>query len=89
MSQLDYHLNPMSIKDQTSEMSTVRLRIRRNFDLLEEILKSQKHMEDSFEEVTIQEIINNCSRYWRFLDEEHKDFLNAARYAIEEKIEWK
>lgn len=69
------------------QMNKIREKIKNNFDALESAMKAQKHLE----EVSIVEIltlIEACSKYWRVLDDEHRDFLNAVRFAVEEKKLW-
>lgn len=69
-------------------MSKVREKIKRNFDNLQAAMESQKHLdEESLNEVLA--LIESCSKYSRVLDEEHRDFLNAVRDAVEEDMPWR
>ena len=68
-------------------MSKIREKIKDNFDALEDAMKAQRHLEeDSIVEVLM--LIESCSKYWRVLDDEHRDFLNAVRFAVEEEKRW-
>lgn len=68
-------------------MNPVRQKIKNNFDALESAMSAQRHLdEDSLGEVLT--LIEACSKYWRVLDDEHRDFLNAVRFAIEEGKRW-
>ncbi|WP_058260743.1 hypothetical protein, partial [Thalassovita autumnalis] len=51
--------------------------------------KEQKHLDIQnglFKEVL--PLVAKASKYWRVLDDEHRDFLNAVRFAIEEGKRW-
>jgi len=51
-------------------------------------MESQKHLDsEGINEVLA--LIESCSKYWRVLDEEHRDYLNAVRYAVEEDLPWR
>lgn len=68
-------------------MNKICEKIKNNFDALEDAMKEQKHLdEDTIVEVLM--LIAACSKYWRVLDDEHRDFLNAVRYAVEEQKRW-
>lgn len=68
-------------------MNKTREKIKRHFDALELAMNEQKHLnEDCLVEVLV--LIEACSKYWRVLDDEQRDFLNAARYAVEEEGRW-
>ena len=68
-------------------MNKIREKITNNFDALEDAMCDQRHLEeDSIVEVLI--LIENCAKYWRVLDDEDRDFLNAVRYAVEEQKRW-
>ena len=69
-------------------MSKVREKIKRNFDDLQAAMESQKHL-DSKDINEVLALIESCSKYWRVLDEEHRDYLNAVRYAVEEDMPWR
>ena len=70
-------------------MNKVREKIKDTFDQLEVAMKEQKHLDIQnglFKEVL--PLVAKASKYWRILDDEHRDFLNAVRYAIEEQERW-
>ena len=69
-------------------MSKVREKIKNNFDDLQAAMESQKHL-DSKGINEVLALIESCSKYWRVLDEEHRDYLNAVRYAVEEDMPWR
>ena len=70
-------------------MNKVREKIKDTFDQLEVAMNEQKHLDIQnglFKEVL--PLVAKASKYWRVLDDEHRDFLNAVRYAIEEQERW-
>lgn len=68
-------------------MNKIREKIKNNFDALEDAMCDQRHLEeDSIVEVLI--LIESCAKFWRVLDDEHRDFLNAVRFAVEEQKRW-
>jgi hypothetical protein len=64
---------------------SIREKIKTRMDTLETALKAGKHLSNP-DEVT--DMIYSISKFWSILDGEHRDFLNAARYAIEEQVPW-
>jgi hypothetical protein len=68
-------------------MNKVREKIKINFDALEDAMKAQKHLdEDNIVEVL--GLIAACSKYFRILDDEHRDYLHCVRHAVSEGMEW-
>lgn len=68
-------------------MDLIRQKINNNFDSLQIALEQQHHLD----EVYIEEVLHMfeaCAKYWRVLDDEHRDFLNAAQFVIEEGAAW-
>ena len=66
--------------------TTIRQRIEDRLNLLESMLTSQRHISDpdfAFETIA------TVSKFYSVLTEEQRDFINAARWAIEEQKEWK
>ena len=70
-------------------MNKVREKIKDTFDQLTVAMENQRHLDIQnglFKEVL--PLVAKASKYWRVLDDEHRDFLNAVRYAIEEQERW-
>lgn len=61
-------------------------KINTRLDELQLLLDNQTHLSD-FEKVI--ECIESVSKFWSVLDDEQKDFIDCARYAIDKQIEWK
>ena len=70
-------------------MKKVHEKIKLIFDELTVVMENQRHLDIQnglFKEVL--PLVAKASKYWRVLDDEHRDFLNAVRYAIEEQERW-
>lgn len=68
-------------------MNSLRQKISDNFDNLQAAIEQQHHLDEAYiEDVLV--MFEACSKYWRVLDDEHRDFLNAVRFAIEEGVPW-
>ena len=65
--------------------TTIRRRIEERLNLLESMLTSQRHISDPD---AVFETIASVSKFYSVLTEEQRDFINAARWAIEEQMEW-
>ena len=68
-------------------MNKIREKIKSNFNLLSQAMQQQQHLDEE-RIVEVLMLIESCSKYWRVLDDEHRDFLNAVRFAVEEEKRW-
>ena len=71
------------------EKLPIRGRIEATFNQLEVVMSEQKHLDIQnglFKEVL--PLVAKASKYWRILDDEHRDFLNCVRYAIQNSKRW-
>ncbi|WP_420859986.1 hypothetical protein [Marivivens marinus] len=70
-------------------MNPVRQKIKDTFDQLEVVMKEQKHLDIQnglFKEVL--PLVAKASKYWRVLDDEHRDYLNCIRDTISAGKRW-
>jgi hypothetical protein len=67
-------------------MSNVKNLIKTRMDHLQELMEGQAHIDRP--EYTL-DVISSVSKFWSVLSEEDRDYIHGARYAIEEKMEWK
>jgi hypothetical protein len=67
-------------------MSNLREKIRLRMDEIQSMMESNDHLTDP-DKVT--EVIGSVSKFWSALNEEDRDYIHCARYAIENKSEWK
>jgi hypothetical protein len=68
-------------------MNTIRAKIEARLDALEESLQRQDHLAEDPDAVL--EILASVSKFYSALSEEQRDFIQAARWAISEKKEWR
>lgn len=66
----------MNLKDKIQERLTN----------LQIILESNRHLQ---EVESTEELIDSISKFWSILDENDKEYIQAARYALDKKIGWK
>lgn len=67
-------------------MSDLRNKINDRMDALQKLMETNQHLNNP-ESVISQ--IESLSKFWSVLNEEDRDYIQGARYAIEEKMEWK
>lgn len=60
-------------------------KIEQRLDALESGLKQQRHISEPDE---VLEIIASITKFWAALSDEDRDYVNAARYALEDKLPW-
>ena len=66
--------------------TTIRQRIEDRLNLIEQMLILQQHLSDSAE---VLDALASVSKFYSVLSEEQREFVHAARWAIEEQKEWK
>jgi hypothetical protein len=60
-------------------------KIEQRLDALESVLKQQRHISEPDE---VLEIIASITKFWAALSDEDRDYVNAAKYALEEQRPW-
>lgn len=60
--------------------------ISNKMDHLQQLMESNAHLDRP---EYVEDVISWVTKYWTILSEEDKDYIEGARYAIEEKMEWK
>jgi hypothetical protein len=61
-------------------------KIKQRMDQLQEWMESNHHLENPDD---VLDLIQSVSKFWSVLQEEDRDYIHGAQYAIEEKMEWK
>jgi hypothetical protein len=61
-------------------------KIKERMDILQDMMEDNVHMDSPD---IVEEHITTVSKFWSVLSEEDRDYIHGARYAIEEKLEWK
>ena len=62
-----------------------QLKIKERMDKLQSWMESNYHLENPNE---VTELISSISKFWSVLQEEDTDYINGAKYAIEEQLKW-
>jgi hypothetical protein len=55
-------------------------------DGIQGMMESNVHLDNP---IKVEEAIASVSKFWSALSEEDRDYIHGARFAIEEKMEWK
>ena len=66
----------------------VRVKIQTRLDALETQLKAGEHLHSAEGVIAVLTTIASVSKFWRVLSDEERDFVNAARLAIEDQMAW-
>jgi len=62
-----------------------QLKIKERMDKLQEWMESNYHLKNPDK---VNELILSVSKFWSVLQEEDIDYIQGAKYAIEEQLEW-
>ena len=69
-------------------MNPIREKIEKRLDELEAALKKQKHLDQDSGIQEVIDLIGSISKFWRILDDDQRDYVIAARIAVEEQMSW-
>ena len=64
----------------------LREKITQRMDDLQRMMENNEHLSNP-DKVEIQ--ISSVSKFWSALDDEDRDYIHGAKYALEGKIEWR
>lgn len=67
-------------------MSNLKSKINNRLDDLEKLMGDQKHLTNPD---IVVECIDSITKFWSVLNDEDKDYIECARFALENKSEWK
>ena len=67
-------------------MSKIQDKIKGTMDEIQFIMESNTHLEPGSE---IHKLMSSAGLYFAHMDDEDRDYYQAAQYALEEKMEWK
>lgn len=65
---------------------SLRDKINERMDELQKLMESNEHLSNPDK---VELLIASVSKFWSALSEEDRDYIHGARYALEEKMEWK
>ena len=66
-------------------MNQVRVKINQRMDQLQAMMESNQHLSNP---AAVEDHIRTVTKFWSVLDEGDQDYIECARYAIEEKRAW-
>lgn len=64
----------------------LRDKINARMDVLQKMMEGNLHLSDP---QAVQLQIENVIKFWSVLSEEDKDYIEGAKYVLEEEMEWK
>lgn len=67
----------------------VREKIQTRLDTLETLLKAGEHLKSAEGVIAVLTTIASASKFWRMMTDDDRDFVNAAKLAVEVELEWK
>lgn len=65
---------------------SLRDKINERMDELQKLMEGNEHLSNPDK---VELLIGSVSKFWSALNEEDRDYIHGARYALEEKVEWK
>ena len=65
--------------------TSIRQRIEDRLNLVEQMLISQQHLSDPAD---VLETIASVSKFYSVLTEEQREYIQAVRFAVEERKDW-
>lgn len=66
----------------------VRMKVQTRLDALEAQLKAAEHLRSVEGVITVLTSIASGSKFWRAMTDEKRDFVNAAKTAVDDELEW-
>ena len=66
----------------------VREKIKARLDTLEVDLKAGKHLASDEGKAEVEALCESASKFFSVLSDEDRDFINAARLAIDSNMAW-
>lgn len=85
MSFLNYLVSKPGLNYGGLNNSMIKQTINNRLNNLEVLMLDQKHLTNP--EVVL-ECIDNITKFWSALNDEDKDYVEAAKYALDKKLEW-
>lgn len=66
--------------------NNTKSKINERMIALDKFMSEQKHLDNPQEAV---QMLNQISKFFRAMNDEQRDWVNAVRWCIESRIEWK
>ena len=65
--------------------NSIRERIETRLNELDKMMREGTHLSDS---LTVEEKVESVTKFWSYLSDEDRDYLNAVRHALGSQTEW-
>jgi hypothetical protein len=69
----------------TNTRKEIDKRIKESFDALQAFMEANMHIENM---PSAELLYSKCAALYNFLDDEHIDYLQGVRHALDEGLEW-
>jgi hypothetical protein len=69
----------------TKKIMTVREKITTRMNELQRLMEANIHLEDPDQ---VEDVISSVSKFWPFVSEEDRDYLQAAAHIVEDQTRW-
>lgn len=66
-------------------MITLKEKIKQSLDNLQSLMENNIHLKDY---LTVATAIDNAIKYFSVLSDEDREYIDAAKYALENQIKW-
>ena len=66
-------------------MITLKEKIKHSLDHLQSLMENNIHLKDY---LTVSHAIDNAIKYFSVLSDEEREYINAAKYALENQMKW-
>ena len=67
-------------------MTGIKEKINNRMDMLQHMMETQVHLTEG---AKVIDQLASITKFWSALSEEDRDYIECARYALEQKTEWK
>jgi hypothetical protein len=64
----------------------IKEKINERLNKLEQMMNNQEHLSSP---ESVLDCVDSIAKFWSVLQEDEKDYIDCARYAVEKQIEWK
>ena len=68
-----------------SAANGIRAKNDKRLDEVQSLLEANAHLNDT---ERLEELLSKLSMYFNILSDEDRDYVKAARYAIDEQVDW-
>ena len=66
----------------------IRARNTERMNEVQRLMESNAHLDEGEDYNRLEELLSKLSMYFNVLTDEDRDYIQACRYAIDEKIDW-